>query len=204
MTNPWEEIDLTAYEKHMSLDNVFQLQALNNMMKDQFYSYPVRSIMILGVAGGNGLEHIDKRQISKVYGVDINTDYLDTCVNRYPELNGVFDTIHADLTKEIMGLPHSDLIVANLVIEYIGYECFQKVVKQICPKYVSAIIQVNVDTTFVSDSPYFHEFDRLEEIHHQIEETGLINAMEQIGYKKVAQINEALPNGKQLVRVDFA
>lgn len=73
MTNPWEEIDLTAYEKHMSLDNVFQLQALNNMMKDQFYSYPVRSIMILGVAGGNGLEHIDKRQISKVYGVDINT-----------------------------------------------------------------------------------------------------------------------------------
>lgn len=204
MANPWEEIDINLYEKHMSLDSVFQLQALNKMMKNQFYSYPVCSIMILGVAGGNGLEHIDKRRISKVYGVDINTDYLDTCVNRYPELKGAFDTIHADLTKEITELPHSDLIVANLVIEYIGYECFQKVVKQICPKYVSAIIQVNVDTTFVSDSPCFHAFDRLEEIHHQIEETSLINAMEQIGYKKVAQINEALPNGKQLVRVDFA
>ena len=203
MNNPWRDIDLEAYENHMSLDSVFQLQSLNKMMKDQFYSHPVQSIMILGVAGGNGLEHIDKSIINKVYGVDINRDYLDTCANRYPELQDVLDIIHTDLTQETNKLPYTDLLVANLVIEYIGYEYFQKTVKQISPKYVSAIIQINVDTSFVSKSPYLHVFDRLEEIHHQIEETDLVKVMEQIGYRKVLKIDKDLPNGKKLVRIDF-
>ena len=204
MRNPWEEIDLNAYESHMSLDSVFQLQALNKMMKDQFYTYPVQSVMILGVAGGNGLEHIDGRILNKVYGVDINRDYLDTCVSRFPELQGILNTIHADLTKQANELPYADLIVANLVVEYVGYECFQKVVRQISPQYVSCIIQINLDTSFVSNSPYLHAFDRLEEVHHQMEETALIEAMAQIGYKKKMQTDEDLPNGKKLVRMDFA
>ena len=203
MRNPWEEIDLNAYESHMSLDSVFQLQALNKMMKDQFYTYPVQSVMILGVAGGNGLEHIDGRILNKVYGVDINRDYLDTCVSRFPELQGILNTIHADLTKQANELPYADLIVANLVVEYVGYECFQKVVRQISPQYVSCIIQINLDTSFVSNSPYLHAFDRLEEVHHQMEETALIEAMAQIGYKKKMQTDEDLPNGKKLVRIDF-
>ena len=188
----------------MSLDSVFQLQTLNKMMKDQFYTYPVQSIMILGVAGGNGLEHIDKRVLNKVYGVDINRNYLDACVNRYPELQGIFDTIHADMTQETNKLPYADLIVANLFIEYIGYKCFQKAVKQILPQYVSCIIQINADTAYVSDSPYLQAFERLDEVHHQMEEMALINAMKQIGYRKVLQKGENLPNGKKLVRIDFS
>lgn len=204
MNNPWNEIDLSTYENHMSLDSVFQLQALNRMMKDQFYAYSVQSIMVLGVAGGNGLEHIDRRSIKKVYGVDINKGYLDTCVKRYPELQGILDIIHTDLTQEINELPYADLVVANLIIEYIGYGCFQKTVQQIFPKYVSAIIQINDDAGFVSDSPYIHAFDRLDEVHHQMEETALVGAMEQIGYRKIMQMGHDLPNGKKLVRMDFA
>ena len=204
MNNPWEQIDLSTYEKHMSLDSVFQLQTMNKMMKDQFYTYPVQSVMILGVAGGNGLEYIDRQVIRKVYGVDINRSYLDTCVNRYPELQGVLDAIHADLTQEFIELPYADLIVANLFVEYIGYGCFQKAVKKISPKYVSCVIQINMDTSFVSTSPYLHVFDRLDEVHHQMEETALVNTMEQIGYRKVMQTEEELPNEKKLVRIDFA
>lgn len=58
MANPWEEISLSDYENHMRSDSVMQLQAMNEMMKAQFYDYPVSDMMILGVAGGNGLEHI--------------------------------------------------------------------------------------------------------------------------------------------------
>lgn len=58
MSNPWEEIDLKDYESHMSLDSVYQLQVLNAMMNEQFYTYEIKTMMILGVAGGNGLEHI--------------------------------------------------------------------------------------------------------------------------------------------------
>ena len=62
MTNPWEEISLSDYENHMKLDSVMQLQNLNQMMKDQFSAYPVSSVMVLGIAGGNGLEHIDNNK----------------------------------------------------------------------------------------------------------------------------------------------
>ena len=72
MNNPWKDIDLNSYEAHMSLESVHQLQAMNQMMKKQFSDYDVESIMILGIAGGNGLEHIDCKRIKCVYGIDIN------------------------------------------------------------------------------------------------------------------------------------
>lgn len=109
MNHPWEDISLNDYEKHMSLDSVFQLQTMNEMMKEQFFTYPAKSVIILGVAGGNGLEHIDAQAIEKVYGVDINKSYLKACSNRFPELQGKLETICTDLTKDIQMLPKADL-----------------------------------------------------------------------------------------------
>ena len=203
MKNPWEEIDLSVYEKHMSLDSIFQLQALNEMMKSQFYTYPAKSIMILGIAGGNGLEHIDTDVLTKVYGVDINEKYLSTCINRYPELQGILNVIQADLTQDVKKLPYADLLIANLFIEYVGYECFKRTLEQVKPKYISCIIQKNNDISFVSASPYVHAFDRLDEIHHQIEEGDLLYSLDQVGYKKITQVEKELTNGKRLVRMDF-
>lgn len=203
MGNPWEEIDLKDYENHMSLTDVFQLQTLNQMMKEQLCDYPVKTVMILGIAGGNGLEHINKRITDKVYGVDINEGYLSACRNRYPELKGVLETIRADVTENTDTLPHADLLIADLFIEYIGYECFRKTVKQAEARHVSCIIQVNTDVSFVSDSPYIHAFDRLSEVHHLTEENALVNVMGEIGYNKEARRERKLPNGKKLVRIDF-
>ena len=203
MSNPWEKINLSDYENHMSLDTVYQLQALSEMMHEQFYTYDVNSIMILGIAGGNGLEHIDRTRINKVYGVDVNKDFLKGCEMRYSELQGVFEPIHADLLCEELQLPSSQLLIANLLVEYIGYECFQKVVKMVKPEYVSCIVQINTGESFVSDSPYLHAFDCLDEVHHQMEETKLITCMKMIGYGTEQIIERELPNGKKFVRIDF-
>ena len=59
MNNPWKDINLSDYENHMALDSVQQLQAMNQMMKGQLNQYDIKSAMILGIAGGNGLEHVD-------------------------------------------------------------------------------------------------------------------------------------------------
>ena len=180
MSNPWENIKLSDYENHMSLDTVYQLQALSEMMHEQFYTYDVKSIMILGIAGGNGLEHIDSTRINKVYGVDVNKDFLKECEMRYSKLRGIFEPIHADLLGDDLQLPTSQLLIANLLVEYIGYECFQKVVKMVSPEYVSCIIQINTGDSFVSDSPYLHAFDCLDEVHHQMEKNELILSMQDI------------------------
>lgn len=203
MSNPWEEIDLNDYESHISLDSVYQLQILNEMMKEQFYIYDIKTIMVLGIAGGNGLEHLNQKDFEKVYGVDVNKKFLDECNKRYPELKDVFESICADLLGNDLQLPHSELLVANLLIEYIGYECFQRVVKLVNPQYVSCIIQINTDDSFVSDSPYLHAFDCLDTVHHQMEENELVKCMQEIGYKAEQLQERELPNGKKFVRMDF-
>ena len=205
--NPWKEISLDDYENHMSLDSVKQLQTLNMMMKLQLSDYDVSTAMILGIAGGNGLEHIDKKKYRKVYGVDINEDYLQKVSERYSsedKLGGILECVSADLTKDVESLPTVELVIADLLIEYIGYEAFAKVVEHINPEVVSCIIQINTDTeNWVSDSPYLHAFDGLDAVHHQMEENELIKAMKNKGFAEIKTVTESLPNGKALVRVDF-
>ena len=204
MRNPWEKIRLDDYENHMRLESVYQLQVLNEMMREQFSTYDIESVMILGVAGGNGLEHIDEKVIKKVYGVDVNQRFLDECSRRYSEFGTLLELICTDLLEADLCLPQSNLLVANLLVEYIGYDCFQKVVEAVAPEYVSCIIQINTGDSFVSDSPYLHAFDGLEEVHHQMDEVALVKSMAEIGYRKAERQEQNLPNGKKFVRIDFS
>lgn len=203
MNNPWEKVKLSDYENHMALDSVRQLQALNQMMKRQLNQYDVQSAMILGIAGGNGLEHVDVQKLNRVYGIDINKEYLAATENRYERLTGILECLWVDLISEVDKLPQADLLIANLLIEYIGYECFQNVVKVTSPQYVSCIIQINEDSGFVSDSPYLHAFDGLKSVHHQMAEQELQNSMEVIDYQLIQILEYMLPNGKKLVQLDF-
>lgn len=203
MPNPWEVISLDDYENHMKLDSVMQLQAMNEMMKGQFDAYPISTIMILGIAGGNGLEHIQKGKFEKVYGVDINASYLQEAIRRYQSLDGILECVCVDLMKEIVPLPKVNMVIANLLIEYIGYECFQNVIQEVTPMFVSCIIQINTEDHWVSDSPYLQVFNGLEEIHHQMEEKSLANALAEIGYHEIKTLEYLLPNGKKLVQMDF-
>ena len=204
MSNPWNDIALSDYENHMSLDSVQQLQAMNSIMRDQFEAYPVDTAMVLGVAGGNGLEHIRRDKYRTVYGVDINSDYLNVVKERYINLDGVLECLQTDLINEYDKLPDSQLVIANLLVEYIGYEAFMKAMMRVRPLYISCVIQINTDeAAWVSDSPYLHAFDRLDEVHCQMEEQALTDAMEKTGYRKILVQSNPMPNGKALVRIDF-
>ena len=204
MKNPWEDISLSDYENHMSLDSVQQLQAMNSIMKEQFEAYPVDTAMVLGIAGGNGLEHVRKDKYQTVYGVDINSDYLKTVEERYSDLSGVLNCLKIDLINEADKLPDAKLVIANLLVEYIGYEAFQMAMMRVRPLYISCVIQINTDEAcWVSDSPYLHAFDGLDSVHCQMEETALTHSLEKIGYRKIFSESNPLPNGKALVRIDF-
>lgn len=203
MGNPWEAIGLETYENHMKLDSVRQLQALNVLMQRQLAACPADTVMILGIAGGNGLEHIRSDQFRRVYGVDINEAYLNAVRERYAQLESL-ECLRIDLTTESEKLPEAQLLIANLLIEYIGYPAFQRAVLQSTPDHVSCVIQINTDAEcWVSDSPYLHEFDGLDAVHHQMDAAALTDAMHEIGYADVLTETESLPNGKALVRIDF-
>lgn len=176
---------------------------MNEMMKDQLNTYPVSNIMILGIEGGNGLEHILKSELKKVYGIDVNSSYLEEVNCRYPELKGVLECLCINLIDNFHNLSKADIVIANLLIEYIGYECFQKVIQHVYPKYVSCIIQINIEDCWISNSPYLHVFDNLNQIHHQIEAQELEKTMLQINYDWIRTLEYMLPNKKKLLQLDF-
>ena len=159
---------------------------------------------IWGVAGGNGLEHIKPKQFKKIYGIDINQAYLHNCRERYADLREDLICEVIDLTQIDCILPKVELIVANLLIEYIGIETFTKQVLKVHPKYVSCVIQKNIDEQFVSDSPYIKVFDDISVLHQDIDEESLKDSMQKGGYKHILQEIEELPNGKQFIRLDFS
>ncbi len=203
MENPWEKIALADYENHMRHKTVGQLQCLNSLMKDQLNKYPVGSVMILGVAGGNGLEHINKARLHKVYGIDVNSGYLKECMLRYSDISDILECLCIDLTDESAAVPEAEMIIADLLIEYIGYVNFQNVVIKARPKYVSCVLQINSDSGFVSDSPFFHAFDGLSAVHRDIGREELLYAMKEIGYRHFYETNRSLNTGKELLLLDF-
>lgn len=73
----------------MRSPGVQQLGVLSNLFKKALLSYLPSSIGVLGVAGGNGFEHIDETVTQRVVGIDINEEYLGVVRRRYSTLKGL-------------------------------------------------------------------------------------------------------------------
>ena len=114
MENPWEKIALVDYEKHMRHETVGQLQCLNSLMEGQLNRYPAESVIVLGIAGGNGLEHIKKEKLKKVYGIDINLGYLNECRTRYTDISDILECLCIDLTDKNAVIPEAEMIIYRI------------------------------------------------------------------------------------------
>lgn len=204
MGNPWKDVRLSDYENHMSLDGIRQLQELNCIMKGQFNDFAASSAMVLGVAGGNGLEHVDVKKYRRVCGIDVNESYLEKARERHRDLDNVLELQCLDVITDAKLLPQAELLIADLFVEYVGYEVFQNAIKSVRPTYVSCVIQINEADGFVSDSPYLHAFDRLQEVHHQMEGEKLTESLKAIGYGLINVKEHPMPNGKKLIRLDYS
>ena len=203
MENPWEKVVLSDYEEHMKLPEVYQLQTLFAIMKKQFYSFPIKTIAILGIAGGNGLEHIDTTIIDKVYGIDINENYLYSCKERYKNLAEHIELIRLDLSDDNVVIPSVDLVIANLFIEYIGVETFINHLWKSKPSFVSCVVQKNQDMKFVSSSSYAKAINKIAAVHRDIDKDDLITKMESINMELIYYEEILLPNRKVFIRLDF-
>jgi len=71
------EVPLSEYEQHMNSVDVQQMSALSNLFAETINRCHPSSIAILGIAGGNGLDSIDRAATARVVGFDLNPHYLD-------------------------------------------------------------------------------------------------------------------------------
>lgn len=205
MSNPWQLIDFATYENHMSSDEVYQLQTLNQITKEQLQDNQHTYVGVLGVAGGNGLDNIDILNTQKVYAVDINKNYLDICNQRYEYLGSTLEIICGNLTDDNFNLPNTNLLICNLIIEYIGEKEFISVINKnrINVNVVSCVIQKNNDNSFVSASELNSHFEPILLIHHDIDENNLKHLFSTIEFTCIKYKKYILPNGKEFIRMDF-
>jgi trans-aconitate methyltransferase len=119
MTNPWLNVPLEEYETHMAA--VRQLSPLSDLFAEALLVRRPASVAVLGVAGGNGLERIDRRITRRVVGLDHNPQYLDAVRRRFADLEGL-ELHQMDLAQEMAPMPPVDLVHAALIFEHAGLE----------------------------------------------------------------------------------
>jgi hypothetical protein len=119
MSNPWLSIPLQDYEGHMASDGVGQLSALAELFQWVLDRYRPESVAVLGVAGGNGLEQIDRIVTKRILGLDINEQYLDEVQRRFGTIAGL--ELHCcDLAEPNLNLAPVALVHAALIFEHVG------------------------------------------------------------------------------------
>ncbi|MCL2048922.1 MAG: class I SAM-dependent methyltransferase [Defluviitaleaceae bacterium] len=212
--NAWHLIKPNDYDAHMSHPNVAQTQMLSKIMKEQFelLSAKQRSdscVAILGITNGNGLEHIESCDVSKIIGIDINKAFLEECKVRFSEIEPKLNLYQIDLMTETIQavevIEKCDLIIANLLIKHIHLDNFSEIVSGL-PKrnqIISCVIQVNPDGVAVSQSGFEYVFKALADQREEENEDTIIAAMNENGFTVTNRVKYDLPNGKQFIRLDF-
>jgi hypothetical protein len=203
--HPWRAIDLDVYEAHMGDPSVGQLECLRDITREQLATYPCAAVGVLGVAAGNGLDLIDPQTTHAVYGYDINRVYLDACATRYRGALG--DRLHLIETSinRSLRIERVDLLIANLIIEYIGAAEFIAFAVANSPSIgvLSCVVQRSESEGFVSSTNYAPAFAALASVSSDIDPDGLRSSLCDSGFEAIDRCQYPLPNGKILIREDF-
>jgi len=124
MRHPWLEIPIDDYEAHMALPSVGQAQLLGAALQRTVKEFQPRSLAVLGVAGGNGLESLDRVIVRRVVALDFNPDYLALCTRRFAASFAQFQPVLHDLSQGAPLITPVECIFAGLVLEYLCVESF--------------------------------------------------------------------------------
>jgi 2-polyprenyl-3-methyl-5-hydroxy-6-metoxy-1,4-benzoquinol methylase len=204
MNNIWNSIPLEDYEQHMLHETVGQLQLLNHLTKMYLEATRPNTVLILGVAGGNGLEHIDKTITREVIGIDTNEKYLEETRMRYKELLPEIQLINVDLSDNEDEITKADLIWSALILEYINIEkCFQFISNNIKSNgHLVVTIQSNNGVQSVGRSG-IESVNSVEQLFRLVEPYDLLIVAEKFGFLKVFEEENFLPDKKSMKTYHF-
>ena len=146
--NPWLALPLEDYEGHMGSAAVNQLVPLADLFGEALVRLRPRSVAVLGVAGGNGLQHVDGTLTTRVVGIDVNPAYLAATRARFPDLRGL-DLRCADLEHDdLPDVEPVSLVHAALVFEHAGTgRCLDTAVRLVAEGgHLAVVLQLPSET----------------------------------------------------------
>jgi hypothetical protein len=197
MANPWLKVTLEDYEGHMNSAEVQQLGVLSELFAEVLALRRPSSVAVLGIAGGNGLEHIDSNLTKRVVGLDVNPLYLEIVSRRYPFVSAL-ELACVDLAEEVVRSKPVALVHAALVFEHAGVgRCLDNAVSLVAPEgALSVVLQLPSEIEQgVSRTP-FYSIQNLKSDFRFVDPAKLRETLEQRGFRLMRETRRSLPAGK--------
>jgi hypothetical protein len=197
MSNPWLTVPLSEYEQHMSSIEVQQLGALSDLFAEVIGRCRPLSVAVLGIAGGNGLDHIDSSITVRVVGLDLNPLYLEAVRDRYAHLSGL-ELHRVDLSEQHVELEPVQLVHAGLVFEHAGVDCcLDNAISMIVPGgTLSAVLQLPTEGGQTVGASQFSSIQNLKSHFSLISPAWLRESLAGRKFRLTHQTTRALPAGK--------
>ena len=203
-SNPWLHIPLEDYERHMSHHLVGQSTLLNSLTKKYLDETKPETVIFLGIAGGNGLEHIDNKITQSVYGIDINQDYLDTAFKRFKNTIPSLQLVNLDITQHSESICKADFIWAALVLEYTGIDKALSFCANNMQKEGQLVFSIQSNNNKQSISPTgIESVKKAGEIFSIVEPEALLSKAAENGLRLIGKEENILPNGKSIITFHF-
>jgi len=205
MNNPWLSIPLQDYEGHMGRDNAQQLSVLSELFKRALDICVPDSVAVLGIAGGNGLEHVNHATVRRIVGVDINARYLDEVRRRFgthPNLE-----LHCvDLSEGALRIPPVALVHAALVFEHTGLGgALDNALSLVAPEgRLSVVLQLPDHQQQNVTATAYASMQTLAESFSLVDASHFRGVLEKRGFRLVQEELRPLPTGKALSLGVFA
>ncbi|MGO9895278.1 MAG: hypothetical protein ACLPX8_13840 [Bryobacteraceae bacterium] len=140
MSSPWLSVPLADYEGHMQSADVQQLGVLGKLFAATLARCRPRSVAVLGIAGGNGLDRIDDSITKRIVGLDLNPLYLDEVRRRYAGKSGL-ELYCVDLAEQAVDLEPVQLVHAALVFEHAGVDlCLENAISLVAPGGLLSVV----------------------------------------------------------------
>ena len=197
MSNLWLDIPLEDYEGHMA--EVLQLPVLAELFKCALDHFRPESVAVLGIAGGNGLEQINRSVTKRIVGVDINQHYLDEVQRRFRTMVGL--ELHCrDLSQQEFNLAPVAMVHAALIFEHVGLgAALENAVALVAPAgRLSIVLQLpSVEEQGVAPTRYI-SIQTLKRDFALIDREEVQRLLRLKGFQLVEQEHRSLPAGKAL------
>jgi hypothetical protein len=197
MAQPWLEVTLEDYEGHMGAAGVGQLGPLGELFAEALAFCTPQSVAIVGIAGGNGLEHIDPSTTNRIVGIDINAGYLSAVRRRFPALKPL-ELLRLDLAKERPQIAPLDMVHAALLFEHTGLSpclenCFSLVASG---GHFACVLQLPSSAEAAVSNTGFRSIESLKDHFRLIDPNDLTAAVEHNGFRLLLEKQRPLPAGK--------
>jgi hypothetical protein len=182
----------------MALPSVGQAQLLGTALQRTVVQYRPRSLAVLGVAGGNGLEFVERDLVRRVVALDFNPGYLAQCSHRYASSFSEFEPVLHDLSQGPPAITPVECIFAGLILEYLRVEVFCGYLASILKPRGSfaTLLQLPSPTQpEVSPSP-FTSLTRLESAFSFVDPAFLDDRLVANGFSRVVRDRYDLASGK--------